>query len=107
MTNIETVIDIVYENIILVSGDENKYLVKMNNKWGLINEKGDIIIPIIYNDLIHMEYDEYYVGQSGKWGVINENNEIIIPIEYTNLMQIGADKFMVSQNNRWGIIKLN
>lgn len=59
-------------------------LVSKNNKYGIIDADGKIIVDLIYDDLQnHNVTNNYYFAQlNGKAGVINSNGKIIIPIEY-------------------------
>lgn len=74
-----------------------------DGKWGFINEKGEVIIPIAYS-LAHSfseglaavnlgyetgdgvlggdGYSSTIILNNGKWGFINKNNEVVIPLIY-------------------------
>ncbi len=59
--------------------------VKMNGKYGFIDTKGKIIIPIVY-DYVHNFFDGFAaVSVNNKWGIINKKNQIIIPINYEGI----------------------
>lgn len=56
------------------------YPVRLNNKWGYINEKGKLICPVKYDEAGYMSWsaafgsDKYIrasVRLNGKWGLIN------------------------------------
>ncbi|MDP8078951.1 WG repeat-containing protein [Phocoenobacter skyensis] len=57
--------------------------IEKNGKYGFVNSKGNIVIPL--------EYDEAYsfsenglaaIEKNGKWGFINSKGKIVIPLQY-------------------------
>jgi hypothetical protein len=54
--------------------------ISLNNKVGVINEKGKIIIPLIY-DAIDALGDICAVYKNNKYGYINSNGKVIVPVE--------------------------
>lgn len=60
---------------------------KIDNYYGAVNTKGEIVIPLIYDaietDPMQGMPDELIrVKLNGKFGYVNSHNEIVIPIEY-------------------------
>lgn len=57
--------------------------VRQGEKWGFINTKNEVVIPIIYDSLLDFEESGLAnVRQGEKWGWINRKNEVVIPIIY-------------------------
>jgi hypothetical protein len=64
--------------------------VEMDNKWGFINLRGDLVIPCIYRDVSRFCAKEglatVATGEGGrsewKYGMIDPTGKIVIPIEY-------------------------
>jgi hypothetical protein len=55
---------------------------------GLINNNGEIIVPLQYENLIN-EYSNFYpIQYHGKWGVINNQNEFVIEPNYNDIRLI-------------------
>lgn len=81
--NGEIVAKIEYEYIPLFI-DEKEILVKENEKVGVINLEGDVILDYTYESISKIE-NNYLVTKNGKIGIVNSDNEIILPIEYTSL----------------------
>ena len=62
----------------------------MDGKWGFINEKNELIIPYMYDEVSWfgmgkdepIDEDQVFVKRNGEWGLINAKNEIIIPFHY-------------------------
>lgn len=81
--------------------------VTKNGKKGLYNHKGDLVIPIKYDDIAQPsdKSQTYSVCIAGKWGVINKKEEIIIPIEYDGVSLISSGyMYSVCKVGKWGII---
>ncbi len=83
----------------------DKIIAKKTEKWGMIDQEGNVKIPFIYdeiftqninvnekiseNEKLVMKYisqsaeNNIFIARKGKkYGVINENNEILVPFEY-------------------------
>lgn len=56
--------------------------VKKGVKWGVIDSKGNVVIPFIYELLIGTENLLFITKKIDKWGVINIENEEVIPLIY-------------------------
>lgn len=76
---------ILKENIELIktvrhyTTDEELFqIIKMENKFGLINSKNEIIIPIIYDDLKSSQNWRYFIiKKNNKIGLINVNGTVV------------------------------
>ncbi len=82
-------------------------IVTKNGKKGLYNHKGELVIPIKYDDIAQPsdKSQTYFVCSAGKWGVINKKEEIIIPIEYDGISPISLGyMYSVCKSGKWGII---
>lgn len=82
-------------------------IVTKNGKKGLYNHKGDLVIPIKYDDIAQPsdKSQTYSVCIAGRWGVINKKEEIIIPIEYDGVSLISSGyMYLVCKVGKWGII---
>lgn len=102
--------------------DKIKKGLKAGGKYGVIDMKGNVIIPLEYEDFEYNVYGIYFEGgliakKDGKWGVINEKNEAIIPFEYDyiNTVAEGALQIFTFDDNlavakkdsKWGVINEN
>lgn len=77
---------------------ENKNMLFTDGKWGLINKKGEVVLPIKYGDILYASEGiaAIYEGETirenamkddnsmfpGKMGFINSAGEVIIPPQY-------------------------
>ncbi len=86
---------------------ESKYiLVKSNKKWGLLNQKGEAIIPINYDNILKIDNTSnkiFYVMNDGKVGLVNsEGKEIVSPI-YDRISRFNDDYFELELNQKYGL----
>ena len=63
---------------------DGRYIVEKENKYGLINQKGEILIDIIYKDVSSASGNDGYITtlEEKKCGYISKDGEIIIKNEY-------------------------
>ena len=83
-----------------------------NNKWGVINEKGDWLIKPIYADL-EINETNYIIaakcddGINFKYGVIDTENNVLIPFEnesiaYPHVFELNGKLHMLYLGNQVG-----
>ena len=75
------VLPIIYDKID-PSYSEPEWLIKLADKFGFINGKGQIIIQPIYEDAATFSKGLASVKQNGKWGYIDVSGTVIIPFKY-------------------------
>lgn len=78
-----------YELISLNTEIENWILVVKNGKWGYINYKKEILIPLEYDSLGHFYDNLAFAQKDGKYGFIDSNNKIIIDFEFDWTINFG------------------
>lgn len=85
-----------YEEIKYIP-ETKDFLVKSNNKYGILTKESKTKIRIIYDEikLISNKKELYVVRQNGVYGIIDSNGNSVINIEYS---QIGININQYSQN---------
>jgi hypothetical protein len=58
------------------------YMVSINDKSGMIDNNGNIIIPIIYPVMFPFKNDRARCLKNNKWGYVDKNGKEIIPFIY-------------------------
>ncbi|MCB6062518.1 WG repeat-containing protein [Flavobacterium psychrophilum] len=96
-----------YEKELFFEG--NYCVVSINNKFGIIDKKENLIIPIIYEDIKKEVLDNQIIVKNGKFGIVNLQNQIIIPFEYddinfSNIEGSFLKEYRVTINDKIGII---
>ncbi len=84
----------------MIDKDNGLYLAKNGNKYGILGDKGDIIIHLEYDQIgidsskfpsneisnKYLLYDELIpVYQNKKWGAFDKTGKQIIPIEFDTI----------------------
>lgn len=66
-------------------------LVSNEGKFGIVNKKGDYIVPAYFDEL--KVYDQAFaVKQNGKMGVFDRKGRIVIPIEFPAVRAVGTNE---------------
>lgn len=102
----------------LIHGDNTKFTdlttfdrnglapISIDNKYGLIDYNGEVIIPLIYASIVMSTINAYSVSKDGKWGFITKSNQILIPIEYDLSSDFIENVCAVKKDGKWGFIDL-
>jgi hypothetical protein len=101
-SSLKEIVPTIYEHIESLSY-EGDYLIKSNNKFGLISKTGQVILPANYNFLkatdlyendewilanAYGEVTQSYYGSDvtgGNWGVINKKGDTILPFKFKEI----------------------
>lgn len=63
-----------------------------NNKWGVINKKGEIVIPTEYQEGTDISNGKVVAKKDGKWGLLDTTGKTLLPFEYDYLNAESTDK---------------
>uniref|UniRef100_A0AAU6WPW2 WG repeat-containing protein n=1 Tax=Chryseobacterium endophyticum TaxID=1854762 RepID=A0AAU6WPW2_9FLAO len=79
--------------------------VRKNKKWGFIDNKGNLMIPIQYDTADYFRGSGLCeVTRNGKSGFINKQGEEVIPIVYEDGKQEMKDQnVIVKKNGKWAV----
>ncbi|WP_294229179.1 WG repeat-containing protein [uncultured Chryseobacterium sp.] len=79
--------------------------VRKNKKWGFIDNKGNLMIPIQYDTADYFRGSGLCeVTKNGKSGFINKQGEEVIPIVYEDGKQEMKDQnVIVKKNGKWAV----
>lgn len=94
------VLDFKYDDLTIISLEPFLLIAKINNKYGVINLKDEVIIPFEYEYLKpHNERSKYLIAEKeySNFGIIDINNNIIIPFEtYCRMQFLSGETFIKS-----------
>ncbi|TKC05860.1 WG repeat-containing protein [Pedobacter frigoris] len=84
-------------------------VVSKAGKYGHINKKGEIVIPLVYDDAYDFEGDYAIIKQNEKYGLITADGKIKLPAKYENLSPIGSPGSFYSAklNGKFGVINFD
>lgn len=66
-----------------------------DRKWGVINKKGEVIIPLEYQEGTAISNGKIIAKKEGKWGLLDTTGKIVLPFEYDYLNSEATDKTKV------------
>jgi hypothetical protein len=98
-----------FENVTEFS--ENRAFIGLMNKdfktmWGMIDNKGNIINRLIYDEVFNFNEGLAAVSKKGKWGFIHPHGEFILEPKYSYALSFYNGIAWVSEyeNKKWGYI---
>ena len=88
---------------------ENLAAVKVNGKWGLIDVKGNFVVPAEYESISFYK-ETAIIKIAGKYGVISTTGKEIIPAQYEEITyskdwrnRPQNELLAVKQGSKWGV----
>lgn len=83
-------------------------LLYKDEKHGIANNRGEIVIPPVYSFLDVYELSNYYIGSNAfnLYGLISINGSVIIPFKYKQLI-LDNDYIIVESEKGKGLFNLN
>ena len=83
----------------LYNSDDDEYF-----DFGFIDEKANLVIPMIYTGGDDFCGGLAVVKKNGKWGFINSSGQTVIDFEYEDAMSFEEDLAAVQLEGKWGFI---
>jgi hypothetical protein len=74
--------------------------------YGFVNQKNEVMIPLIYSGAMPFSNGLAAVSLKGKWGFINKSGDVIIPIIYDASYPFYGATTFVKKDKKYGIIDL-
>ena len=79
----------------------------VNNKYGVINQKGELLLKPIYDSITYF-FDGFMRIQVGKnYGLVDENFKVVLKPIYHKINEFTDDIAIVKSNGRYGCINRN
>ena len=86
---------------------EGLAIVQKNQKYGVINKKGNVVIPFTYDNNTGFSDGLAYINKDGKYGFIDHNGNMIIPPIYDMVHSFSEGLAQVCKDGKWGYIDKN
>lgn len=83
---------------------DGHHIVVKNNQYGLINEKGEVVIPIEYDMIDVPSEGKVSAKKEGKWGYLNLEGKIEIPFHFEDAQMFIDGYAHVVSNTIEGVI---
>ncbi|WP_106154831.1 WG repeat-containing protein [Marinilabilia salmonicolor] len=76
------------------------FIVRLGNKMGTIDYKGNTILPFIYDSIFHPHLEDFlYAKKDGRFGVIDYDGKVVIPFEYEFITRVWYDDYEEYEDN--------
>lgn len=96
------VVNAKYKKLIRV-GNNAWIIQKKNNKFGLIDCCGNILIEPKYTYVDRIFDNMVKFGNNNKFGLYNDKGEVIIPAEFSSIEPLFGKRFLTCKNYKYGI----
>ncbi|MEA5011815.1 MAG: sigma-70 family RNA polymerase sigma factor [Angelakisella sp.] len=83
---------------------EEMFAVIKDDKYGLADYSGNLILPIEYEAIYEFKDGISSAKKDGLFGAINIQGEVIVPFEYNTLYDFSSGVACVQQNGKWGFV---
>jgi len=124
----DTIVPLIYDDIILEKQGEydfsgpNLFGVKLDKKWGIIDRKKSILLPVQY-DSIDIELSKerrhwaeyrrmFVVMKNGKWGIIGKKDDNVesyithLPFKYTAISKLYYSYLLVQKKKKFQVFSI-
>ena len=81
--------------------------VRLDNKWGYVDQIGTLIIPFIYEYATIFTQGLASVKKNNKWGCIDRSGKVIIPFLYEYIDTFSQGLARVKYEGKWAVIDKN
>ena len=99
-----------YDDLVIPRSGRNNYIVKLNNKMGIIDSKESTVVPMDFLEISSSPYsDGSYLARDkhGKYGFMRIDGTVTLPFQYDNLDRKYNNNVISVQNGKCGIVQVN
>lgn len=100
----KTILPIEYQKIENVI--DETFILKKDNRTGLVKLSGDTIIDFIYDDLKSGNTNILLAQSNSKWGYVSMDNDTLIDFKYDNAKPFHDSIAIVEDGRRFGVINI-
>ena len=84
---------------------EGLAVVKLDGKWGMINEKGEEVVPCKYDLIVWRNgNDVMEVVLDGKWGLLDKEGREVMPCKYEYTSGLYDGLMIVENDFKYGVV---
>ena len=92
-----------YDNIQNISGYD-KYVVKEDGSWKIINQAGDTIVNTAFTSVKEINETNTIIENNNKVGVVDNNGKTIIPTEFKDISYAFDNYYIAKKADKYGVI---
>jgi hypothetical protein len=90
----ENIIPCIYDSIGLTSNYKPKFIIKDNKKLGILDEKGQVILPIVYDQISRIDSDIYQLRKNQTTSYFFNYKTIIDSIDIGQYFTVSRGRFL-------------
>lgn len=83
---------------------DNYFSVKKNDKYGILDPKGVLVVPYTFDGILHFSKDLFLVKKNNRWGLINNRNRVLLAPEYVGFQKHKDNLFKIKGKEGTGFI---
>lgn len=105
----KTVLKNWYQELYTISDSKN-FIVKLNDKMGIIDENENQIVPIEYKNIRSSRYNDgsyLAINKEGKYGCIQADGKVSLPFEYDFINTNYSNSLKTTKGDKCGMIQVN
>lgn len=88
----------------LILANQEFFPIKSGNFWGFVNESGEVIIPVIYDEADNFSEGLAVIKQDGKYGYITKTGALTIAARFDDALPFHEGHAVVELKGKLGMI---
>lgn len=84
----------------------NKYAVKIDEGYRIVDRNGKILIDNVFEDIAEINDENLIFAQNGKYGITTTSLESKIEPQYEEISLIKANQYIAKKNGKYGVINI-
>ncbi|MFK7949771.1 MAG: WG repeat-containing protein [Saprospiraceae bacterium] len=93
-------------DMVISSYTDNYSIVMTGGRYGYIDENGEQVIPLMYEEVTIFNGQFAAVKIDNKWGAIDRSNGKMIDFKYQKMRPFDENNTVVKKGKKWGIIDI-
>ena len=86
--------------------DNNRGITIINDKYGMINEKGQVILENKYNKIFHIKENIYAIQEEKTLDLVDKDGKKLTNEEYENIGEVSEKSIPVKKDGKYGVVNL-
>jgi hypothetical protein len=103
--NQKIIVDNVYDSVMTVAGFDHHFIIMNDNKWGLADTMGKVVIAPQFDELKAMEDGSFAYKLKGKWGFVSDKGMVRCSPRYEEITDNLKNWCLVRRDNGYGFCK--
>lgn len=98
-----------YDSLSLLNyGGQDFYILHQGGKQGAANNRGQVLLPVLYEQVLPAPPNHFKIKQNGLWGLASQNGKHTVEPQYADMQGhepgVPALPAVVQKKDRWGAI---